>query len=151
MENILKIHRTVFPVERAVFRYCPQSGHQPYNGWDFNIECGENPDLTARHNLYGRTPRLYAERDPIPLANKDDLTGTTLILPDAWNSEYNEPYFTLYVFEHGDLFNTKLQFIEKQGNAYRIHLSARIPAGSVYGSETRLDLQTWMERLPDGE
>ena len=70
MENILKIHRTVFPVERAVFRYCPQSEHQPYNGWDFNIECGENPELTARHNLYGHTPACMPNATQSPLQTK---------------------------------------------------------------------------------
>ncbi|WP_036496842.1 hypothetical protein [Neisseria sp. oral taxon 020] len=70
MENILKIHRTVFPVERAVFRYCPQSGHQPYNGWDFNIECGENPDLTAATISMGAPPACMPSATQSPLQTK---------------------------------------------------------------------------------
>ena len=42
-------------------------------------------------------------------------------------------------------------FIEKKSNAYRIHLTARIPAGSVYSGETKLTVDTWIERLPDCE
>ena len=151
MENTLKIHRTIFPIKAAIFQYCPPSPNQAYAGWNWDIDCGENANLTPRHTLYGREPRLYAEIAAIPLANQANLTGVTLHLPEAWNAEHNEPYFTLYVYEHGDLLDAKLMFIEKKGNAYRIHLTARIPAGSVYSGETKLTVDTWIEQLPDCE
>ena len=52
MENMLKIHRTIFPIKAATFQYCPPSPNQAYAGWNWDIDCGENANLTPRHTLF---------------------------------------------------------------------------------------------------
>jgi hypothetical protein len=145
--NLFKIGSVSFPISEATFRYHAISDlGRP--GWDFQVRAGESPLLTSRSHLFGKKPRFYAEKDPIPLEDLKDLTGTEIHLKEPFDPETGEPYFTLYVFEHGDLTNLKLKFMEKKGSQYLVQIAATVPDGSVFSTPKRLRIETWMKRLP---
>ena len=144
--NTLKIGRVAFPVSKATFRYVIDAGDgEP--GWEFEIRTKPLDSLTLKSPLYRKAPRFYAEGDPVPLKNLPDLTGIELNLPEPFDEESGEPYFTLYVHEHGDLADLSLKFLEKKDSKYRIRIRATIPEGEVFSVDTKLSIDTWIEQL----
>lgn len=141
-ENTLKLGSCVFPINKATFRYIKDNG-EGRAGWEFDIETAENKNPRSR--LYGTAPRFYAEGDPIPLPNVKDLTGANLHLKDSCDPESGEVYFTLYVYEHGDLTNLRMKFLEKKDKHYRIRVTANVPD---FSRSTRLRIETWIKQLP---
>jgi hypothetical protein len=146
-KNTFRIGSHVFPIRKATFRYIIDNG-QGVPGWEFDIRTAELKRLTAKSVLYGRAPRFFAEGDPIPLENLKDLTGTEIFLKEPYDQKSGEVFFTLYVFEHGDLRNLKLKFLKKKGNAYRIRVTATVPKGTVFSAAKRLHINTWINQLP---
>lgn len=147
MEYFLKIGKYYFAIKKATFRYAPKNDDIEYDGWWFDIGTFVNESLTTRHGFYGLQPHLSSEHDPVPLENKADLTDTELYLKEGWCREWNEPYFNFYLFEHGDIFDTRLKFLEKQGDCYLIDLKAKIPAGDASKNVTKLHIHTWIKQL----
>ncbi len=142
----LQIDDFTFPIKEATFRYIVDGN----GGWEFTVKTDESPNLDDDHLLAGYSPQFSAEGDPIPLENRDDLTGSELYLESPFDNETGEVYFTLYVFEHGDLTHLKLQFTERKGDKYHMFVTASIPAGSVLKHDAKLAIDTWIQRLPDG-
>jgi hypothetical protein len=102
------IGRHAFPIAKATFRFISDDG-QGNPGWEFDIRTKPLKDLTPRSALYGRAPRFFSEGDPIPLQNVKDLTGSEIYLKEPFDPETGEVYFTLYVFEHGDLTDLRIR------------------------------------------
>jgi hypothetical protein len=148
-DNILAIGSYVFPIAKATFRYITDDG-EGNPGWEFDIRTKKPRDLSPKSILYGRLPRFYSEGDPIPLKNARDLMGTQIHLKDAYDPDSGKVYFTLYVFEHGDLINVRMRFLEKKGKSYRIKITATVPEGTVFSTPKRLRIETWIKQLPDG-
>jgi hypothetical protein len=90
--------------------------------------------------------RFYAESDPIPLENADDLTGVELKLAEPYDAVSGEVYFTVYLCEHNDVSDLTLRFIERRGQRYRMTVSALVH--SVFEKPTRFEIDTWIDRLP---
>ena len=145
-ENTLKIGSFVFPVTKATFRYITNNGDGT-PGWEFEIRTAALKSLTPKSVLYRQQPRFFSEGDPIPLENLKDLTGTEIYLKEPFNQESGEVYFTLYVFEHGDLTDLKLKFVKKKGSLYRIRVTATVPEGTVFSTSKRLRIDTWIKQL----
>lgn len=142
----LAINDIVFEITEATFRYIVDDE----GGWEFEVRSEEPAGLSGDHHLAGVSPRFFAEGDPIPLEPRDDLTGSEVYLESPYDEESGEVFFTLYVFEHGDLTHLKLQFPERDGDKYHMIVTARIPAGSVLSEDAQLKIDTWIRRLPDG-
>jgi hypothetical protein len=146
-ENTLAIGPYVFPVKKATFRYITDNG-QGGSGWEFDIRATPIASLSTRNQLFGQAPRFFAEGDPIPLPNVRDLTGTELYLKEPFDPESGQVYFTLYVFEHGDVTNLRLKFLKKKDRQYRIAVTATVPAGLVFARSRPLRIETWIKQLP---
>lgn len=147
-ENTLSINRTTYQVSKATFRFIADAGEgEP--GWEFNVRT-EPLEYRDEDPLTAVLPRFYAEGDPIPLEDLDDLTGVELKLQEPFDEESGEPYFTLYLFEHGELRDLTLKFLERDDQRYRIRVTATIPAGTVLSEDASLEIHTWLERLPNG-
>ena len=134
-----------FPIKEATFRYILDE-----KGWEFTVKAGTAEDMPDSHLLAHIEPHFSAEGDPIPLEDSEDLTGSKIYLESPFDDESGEPYFTLYVFEHGDLTHLNFHFAERDGDKYRMIVSAKIPAGSVLKAEAQLLIDTWINRLPNG-
>ena len=156
-QSFFKIGKYDFPINEAYFYYgnyeTKSYGGKHIEtgaGWTFQISTNDNKNLTPRHSLFGAKPRFYSEYSPIPLLPSDNLVGTQLFIKESWNEEENEPYFSLYVWEHEDLYNVKIDFIKKMNHFYWIEVDAMIPAGSIFTNPTRLTINTWIQyRQPD--
>jgi hypothetical protein len=100
-ELILGRHR--FPIHHATFRRVSGDG-QGEPGWDFEIDTQppiEEPTDDTERFMFATGVRFYAEGDPIPLADAEDLTGVDVYIEEPFDPESGEVYFTLYVGEHG--------------------------------------------------
>jgi hypothetical protein len=149
MEGILKIGKISFPINKSEFRYIEDDGNCNF-GWEFEIRTDEADSLPEGHLLYGEKIRFYSQGDPIPIPFQDDLTGVEVFLKTPFDETSGEVYFTLYVFEHGDLTNLSLKFIERKGDFYKILVTAKIPKGTIESYEGDLIIDTWIKRLPSG-
>lgn len=136
-----------FPVHHANFRYITDAG-EGVPGWEFEI-CTQPPTCdTADEDffLFANGVRFYAEGDPIPLPNVDDLTGVELFIKEPFDPKTGDVYFTLYVREHGDVSDVRLKFVERRGTQYLLHLSAL--AHHIFEAPAPLAIQTWITRHP---
>jgi hypothetical protein len=139
-----------FPIHHATFRHISDDG-QGQPGWEFNI-CTQPPinepaDETERF-IFSNGVRFYAEGDPIPLPDLEDLTGVEVYIEEPFDPESGEVYFTLYVREHGDVSHVRLRFVERRGSQYRLEVSAL--AHNLFEEPTELALATWITREPAG-
>ena len=79
-ELTLAGHR--FPIHHATFRRITDDG-QGHPGWEFNIRTQppiEEPADEGEQFLFANGVRFYAEGDPIPLPDADDLTGVEVFI-----------------------------------------------------------------------
>jgi len=141
-ELTLAGHR--FPIRRATFRRITDDGHgQP--GWEFNIRTQppiDEPADEGEQLLFARGVRFYAEGDPIPLPNMDDLTGTDLFIEEPFDPESGEVYFNHYVCEHQHVSRVRLRVLERRGEEYRITVSAL--AHNLFAKPAELAFETWI-------
>jgi hypothetical protein len=148
-ELTLAGHR--FPIHHATFRRITDDG-QGRPGWEFNI-CtlppAEEPADETERFLFANGVRFYAEGDPIPLPDADDLTGTEVFIEEPFDPESGEVYFTLYVCEHRDVSHVRLRFLERRGPQYRIQVSAL--AHNIFEEPAELAFETWITRQPAGQ
>jgi hypothetical protein len=145
-ELILGRHR--FPIHHATFRRVSGDG-QGGPGWDFEIDTQppiEEPTDDTERFMFATGVRFYAEGDPIPLADAEDLTGVDVYIEEPFDPESGEVFFTLYVGEHGDVSHVRLRFLERRGTQYRLQVSAL--AHSVFEAPTKLSIETWITREP---
>jgi hypothetical protein len=140
-----------FPIHHATFRRITDDG-QGHPGWEFNV-CTqppvEEPADESERSLFANGVRFYAEGDPFPLPDADDLTSTELFIEEPFDPESGEVYFTLYVGEHQDVSHVRLQFLERRGAEYRLQVSAL--AHNVFEQPTELAFECWITRQPSGK
>jgi hypothetical protein len=140
--NWMRLGTYEFAIHAASFRYISQSWSGP--GWDFNF-CGRCVNDEAAFP-YGAG--LYTEAAPLPLAKAEDYTGIELLLPLPYDEESGEPFFGLNVLEEHEVSGVRLRFAERDGQRYRIEVTATV-AKTVFGHPERLELSAWAEELPD--
>ncbi len=138
-----------FPIHHATFRRIIEG--QGQSGWEFNV-CTqaplEEPAEASEQFLFANGVRFYAEGDPLPLPDQEDLTGVELLLKEPFDPESGEVYFTLYVCEHEDVSDIHLRFVERRGDDYRMLVSGL--AHHLFEEPVRLEIDTWIKRLPAG-
>jgi hypothetical protein len=152
MESLgeLKLAAHRFPIHQATFRRIMDNG-QGNPGWEFNIRTQPplpDPGNADKEPLFLHGLRFYAEGDPIPLPDTDDLTGIEVFMEESSDPESGDPYFTLYASEHGDVSHTRLQFIQRRGSQYSLRISAL--AHNIFDQPIPLEIETWITRLPNG-
>jgi hypothetical protein len=139
-----------FAIHHATFRRITEDG-QGKLGWEFNVCIQpplEEPADEPERLLFSNGVRFYAEGDPIPLPDAEDLTGVEVFVEEPFDPESGDVYFTLYVGEHGDVSHVRLRFLERRGSDYLIHVTAE--AHAVFEKPVELTIETWISRLPDG-
>jgi hypothetical protein len=139
-----------FPIHYATFRRITDDG-QGHPGWEFEIDTQppvKEPDDEAERFMFANGVRFYAEGDPIPLPDVDDLTGVEVFIEEPFDSESGEVYFTLFVGEHGDVSHVRLRFLERHGEQYRIQVSAL--AHDLFEKPIEFAFETWITRQPAG-
>lgn len=148
--DLLRLGEYHFPIVRADFRRILDDGlGRP--GWELNVSTGppiRTPADGAESGLFDNGVRFFAEGDPIPLPDLDELTGVVVDLPDPYEAETGEVYFTLYVGEYQDVSSLVLRLLERDGSRYRMTVTAL--AHQVFEVPTSLEIETWIERLPAG-
>ena len=102
--------------------------------WNFSIKTAENPDLPEGHELWLEMPRLYCEHAVLAIDNLADMIGKEVCIPSAFDTVSGHPIFGFYLWEHGDVTNTRLKFMERQNTNYRLAWSAKgHNMGQVFG------------------
>jgi hypothetical protein len=143
--DTMSFGRFTFAIEAASFRFVSQSWSGP--GWDFTFRARCIND-DAREPLFPFGASLFTEAAPMPLAKAEDYTGTELELPLPYDEETGEPLFGLNVMEEHPVSKLRLAFAERDGNRYRIEITATI-SPTVLGNAERLELSAWTEELAD--
>ncbi len=117
MLGTLKFAGCTLPVTRASFGFVADGNNEPRSeeevpGWDFDV-CAGQPISSVEDesvvSLLSDGMRFYAESDPIPLKNADDLTGVELKLAEPYDPVTGEVYFTVYLGEHNDVSDLTLR------------------------------------------
>jgi hypothetical protein len=150
----LKFAGCTLSVTQASFGFVADGNAEPGSdeevpGWDFDIKAGPPIDGSGHESildLLSDGMRFYAEADPIPLENVEDLTGVELKLAETCDPVSGEVYFTVYLCEHNDVSDLTMRFVERSGQRYRILVSALVH--SVFEEPTRFEIDTWIDRLP---
>lgn len=139
-----------FPIHIATFRHITDDG-QGQKGWEFNI-CTQPPAIEPSDEgeqfMFANGIRFYSEGDPIPLPNKQDLTGTELFLEESFDPESGEVYFTVYLGEHQDVSHVRLRFLERRAKQYRLSVTAL--AHDIFEQPAKLAFECWITQLPPG-
>jgi hypothetical protein len=151
----LKFAGCTLPVTRASLGFVTDGNNDPRSdetvpGWDFDVYAGPPVECSGDESvvsLLSDGMRFYAESDPIPLENWDDLTGVKLKLAEPYDRESGEVYFTVYLGEHNDVSDLTMRFVERVGQRYRMMVSALVH--SVFEEPTRFEIDTWIDRIPD--
>ena len=150
LQNTLRLERfcgrEVYGVEAAeVFLNLPDEDEE---GIVLNLEfrCGKAIETT--------TPEAERDADlqpiievnvPIPSLAADELVGTTIRIQKSQNEERGT-WNRIYTFEHVDLRNISVSFVELSENTCRVSLTGRTQDPNYYdGSkpETIVKLQSW--------
>jgi hypothetical protein len=148
--GILTLAGHRFPIHQATFRRITDNG-QGQPGWELNVYTQpplEEPNDESERFMFANGVRFYAEGDPIPLPDVEDLTGVEIYLKEPFDPDSGEVYFTLFVGEHEDVSDVTLRFVERRGSKYRLQVSAL--AHHVFKDPVKLTIDTWIERLPAG-
>jgi hypothetical protein len=140
-----------FSVVEATFRPRGASAEDGVPRWDFEVRTGPPLELPTHEEDddvldFSDGVRLYSEQDPVPLVDQDDLTGTELKLKEPFHPELNEPYFTFYTYEHDDVSDVTLRFLERREDEYRIEFTGL--AHHIQENPAQLRVETWIKRLP---
>jgi hypothetical protein len=137
-----------FPIHHATFRHITDDG-QGHPGWEFEIDTQppvEAPADDTERVIFAQGVRFYAEGDPIPIPDIEDLTGVEVFIEEPFDPVSDEVYFTLFVCEHEDVSHVRLRFLERRGSQYLIRVSAL--AHNVFEEPTELTFETWITRQP---
>lgn len=137
-----------FPIHHAMFRRITDDG-QGRPGWEFELDSQppiEDPADDTERFMFANGVRFYAEGDPIPLPDAEDLTGVDLFTEEPFDPASGEVYFTLYVCEHEEVSRVRLQFVERRGEQYRLRVSAL--AHNLFEEPVELEIDTWITRQP---
>lgn len=143
--NRMRLGQFEFAIETANFRYITQSWSGP--GWDFNFS-GSCTNDKSEEREFPYSVGLYTETAPLPLTKAANYTGIELLLPMPYDEASGEPLFGLYFWEDNAVSDVRLLFAERDGNRYRIELTATV-AETAFGHPERLELSAWAEELPD--
>ena len=121
-----------------------RSGQPGFQGFNICTQPPvEEPAKEGEQLLFTRGVRFYAEGDPIPLPDLDDLTGTRLVHRGAVRPQVRpSACFTLYVCEHQHVTHVRLRFLERRGEQYRITVSAL--AHNLFAKPAELAFETWI-------
>lgn len=145
-EMTLAGHR--FLIHHATFRRIVDDG-QGNAGWEFDI-CTQPPVDTpadeAERYLFANGVRFYSEGDPIPLQDREDLTGVELYIEEPFDPDSGEVHFTVYVGEHQDVSHARLRFLERRDSQY--HLQASALVHHIFEQPAELAFECWITRQP---
>lgn len=150
--GILTLAGYHFPIHEATFRRITDitDDGQGNPGWDFSV-CTqpprEEPADEGERFMFANGVQFYSESAPIPLTDLQDFTEVELFLKEPFDPESGEVYFTLCVCEHEDVSDVKLRFDERRGSKYHMRVTA-LPH-KLYRDPVKLEIDTWIERLPD--
>jgi len=82
----------------------------------------------------------------------ESIIGQTIDVPHAYDTERDEYLFTMYVFSHGDVFESQIRFLERHEKALRIEWRGTCNIGfdKTYGDAVPFallaDIQVQTER-----
>ena len=119
----------------------PQLGHLTIADLDFIIDCAtiaesEDAEGQRRWDLWigtaGRkmefppygsfhwAPNIRGDSVRVQGPSFESIVGQTVLVPAAYDYERDEYLFTMYVFEHSDVFDSRIRFLDRQRGIFRI-------------------------------
>lgn len=134
----------------------PQHGHLTIADLDFVIDTATiaestDPDGQRRWNVWiGTTareldfpeygsfrwaPNIRGDSVRVQAPLFASIIGQTIHVPDAYDTERDEYLFSMYVFSHEDVFDSRIRFLERHGDTLRIEWQGKcnIHFDSTYG------------------
>lgn len=116
-------YRFAVPIAR-MYRFTNRAGR---SGWGFEITTDDEPleEPPEDDGAWGQYPypfQLTTEQEPIPLPEVDDLTGVDFFLKEPCRPDGGD-YFLLTPIDSHPVSDVRIQFLERQGNRYRIELT----------------------------
>jgi hypothetical protein len=93
------------------------------------------------------SPRLYGEGIPLGCKRSEIRKGRTFEIPVGYDEETQEHLFTLYVFEHTDTYQNRIEIIESSASEIRISWTGLCDVhwGDEYGEGLAFECDTWLE------
>lgn len=130
-----------FSVDEAIFQSVG-------NGlWNFDFK-GRCLDSDSEVSLFPFGFRLYTEEAPINLEIPEPFQRIEVLLPKPIDEASGEPLFGFKVMEEHDVYDLRLQLLEKKENEYEylIEITATV-SETVLGRPAPLRLRAWTKRV----
>jgi hypothetical protein len=124
-ENMMSLGTYQFSVDEATFQ------HTGNGLWNFDFK-GRCLDSDSEVSLFPYGFRLYTEEAPLQLELSEPFQRTELYLPKPFDEASGEPLFGFKVMEEHDVFELRLQFLQKKSDEYLIEITATV-SDSVLG------------------
>lgn len=70
-------------------------------------------------------PVVSGENMLIKLPQADVIVGETVAVPDAYDPKSDKYFFTMYVFEHEDMYQNRIKFLQRRNNIFQILWTAK--------------------------
>lgn len=110
--------------------------------WDFHL-------WTKQRMLFDApwAPDISGERIAVAAPPLSQIVGNSVEIPLAYNHETDEYLVTMYVFSHNEVYDSVLDFLERDGSRLLIRWNGKctIRFGEDYGEDIPFVLKAWFE------
>ena len=135
-----KILDQEFDVKSAILKeYTDEDGDVI---WNLNIETNDN--ISAWESDETSAPNVRCEGMLSRWGNIQALQGKTINVPEAYDTETDEYLFSLYVFEHEDVFDSNITFGEIENNTIPVKWVGKcnVNWNEKYSSNLPIEIET---------
>ncbi len=109
--------------------------------WDINIEAeGRKVDGVLW------SPKIYGENMKVDAPDLNNIVGKEIWIKEAYNYVSEEHLLKMYIFEHEDIWDSKIKFLARNGNKLLISWEGKcnIHWNDKYGENVPFKIETQM-------
>lgn len=147
-EGVLTIRDLDFKISSAVLKERESEGRRL---WTVYIGTEEREILTPDLNPpipMTWAPNIRGEDAPVKAPPHDNIIGKTVQVPHAYNRGTGEYIFSMYIFSHEDVYDSKITFLNRRDSEDLISWTGKCNVGynAEYGDGVPFSLKTWIKR-----
>ena len=137
--NQFRISDLEFDIDSASIRENLSGGE---TRWDLTVETVEKLLFESRWS-----PNIRGEDVVVDAPPFDQILGKTVCVPLAYDHDTDEYLFSIYVFEHDDVFESSITFLEQKDSKFLINWKGlcHVNWDDKYGRDLPFELKAWFE------
>ncbi|HET6246640.1 MAG TPA: hypothetical protein VFE47_02990 [Tepidisphaeraceae bacterium] len=79
----------------------------------------------------------------IPAADYHSLIGRRFSVPKSWDAALDDHVSCIYCFEHDDLNDNEISFVQRSGNSIKLKWTGTTAEGYCENSNIRVEIEGW--------